>query len=82
LVFFTLSPLLKMPDRENERFDLDEEFLAEQEDSSDYDRMLDKVEKRVRTQGKKGKAAWSKLEEVLADRKLQKALEDFDDLES
>jgi hypothetical protein len=71
-----------MPDRENERFDLDEEFLAEQEDSSDYDRMLDKVEKRVRTQGKKGKAAWSKLEEVLADRKLQKALEDFDDLES
>ena len=82
MVFFTLSPVLKMPDRENERFDLDEEFLAEQEDSSDYDRMLDKVEKRVRTQGKKGKAAWSKLEEVLADRKLQKDLEDFDDLES
>ncbi len=71
-----------MPDRENERFDLDEEFLAEQEDSSDYDRMLDKVEKRVRTQGKKGKAAWSKLEEVLADRKLKRDLEDFDDLES
>jgi hypothetical protein len=71
-----------MPDRENERFDLDEEFLAEQEDSSDYDRMLDKVEKRVRTQGKKGKAAWSKLEEVLADRKLKKDLQDFDDVES
>ena len=71
-----------MPDRENERFDLDEEFLAEQEDSSDYDRMLDKVETRVRTQGKKGKAAWSKLEEVLADRKLKKDLQDFEDLES
>jgi hypothetical protein len=71
-----------MPDRENERFDLDEEFLAEQEDSSDYDRMLDKVEKRVRTQGKKGKAAWSKLEEVLADRKLKKDLQDFDDVET
>jgi hypothetical protein len=71
-----------MPDRENERFDIDEEFLAEQEDSSDYDRMLDKVDKRVRTQAKKGKAAWSKLEEVLADRKLKKALEDFDDLET
>jgi len=70
-----------MPERENERFDLDEEFLAEQEDSSDYDRMLDKVEKRVRTQGKKGKAAWSKLEEVLADRKLKKDLQDFDDVE-
>ena len=65
-----------MPERENERFDLDEEFLAEQEDSSDYDRMLDKVEKRVRTQGKKGKAAWSKLEEVLADRKLEKDLQE------
>jgi hypothetical protein len=71
-----------MPDRENERFDLDEEFLAEQEDSSDFDRMLDKVEKRVRTQGKKGKAAWSKLEEVLADRKLKKDLQDFDDVET
>ena len=32
-----------MPDRENERFDLDEEFLAEQEDSSDFDRMLEVV---------------------------------------
>jgi hypothetical protein len=71
-----------MPDRENERFDIDEEFLAEQEDSSDFDRMLDKVEKRVRTQGKKGKAAWSKLEEVLADRKLKKDLQDFDDVET
>ena len=80
--FLTFTPAKKMPDRENERFDLDEEFLAEQEDSSDYDRMLDKVEKRVRTQGKKGKAAWSKLEEVLADRKLKKDLEDFDDLEA
>lgn len=71
-----------MPDRENERFDIDEEFLAEQEDSGDYDRMLDKVDKRVKNQGKKGKAAWSKLEEVLADRKLQKDLQDFEDLES
>lgn len=69
-----------MPDRDNESFDIDEEFLAEQEDASDYDRLLDKVEKRVRTQGKKGKAAWSKLEEVLAERKLQKDLQDFDDL--
>ncbi len=71
-----------MPDRENERFDIDEEFLAEQEDSGDYDRMLDKVDKRVRNQGKKGKAAWSKLEEVLADRKLLKDLSDFDDVDS
>lgn len=71
-----------MPERENERFDLDEEFLAEQEDGNDYDRILDKVDKRARDKGKKGKAAWSKLEEVLADRKLEKDLQDFDDLES
>ncbi|MEP7313048.1 MAG: hypothetical protein ABI859_10730 [Pseudomonadota bacterium] len=71
-----------MPERENERFDLDEEFLVEQEDGNDYDRILDKVDKRARDKGKKGKAAWSKLEEVLADRKLEKDLQDFDDLES
>jgi hypothetical protein len=72
-----------MSERDNESFDLDEEFLGNAaEDSTDYDRLLDRVDKRVRTQGKKGKAAWSKLEEVLADRKLEKDLKDsFDDLE-
>ena len=70
-----------MPERENERFDIDEEFLAEQEDGNDYDRILDKVDKRARDKGKKGKAAWSKLEEVLAERRLEKDLQDFDDLE-
>lgn len=68
-----------MPERENENFDIDEEFLAEAEDSSDYDRMLDRVDKRVRNQAKRGKAAWSKLEEVLADRKLEKDLRDLFD---
>ena len=69
-----------MSERDNESFDLDEEFLGNvSEDSTDYDRLLDRVDKRVRTQGKKGKAAWSKLEEVLADRKLEKDLkESFD----
>ena len=70
-----------MSERENERFDLDEEFLVEQEDGNDYDRILDKVDKRARDKGKKGKAAWSKLEEVLADRKLERDLQDFDDIE-
>ena len=70
-----------MSERENERFDLDEEYLVEQEDGNDYDRILDKVDKRARDKGKKGKAAWSKLEEVLADRKLERDLQDFDDLE-
>jgi hypothetical protein len=45
--------------------------------------MLDRVDKRTREKAKKvGKAAWSKLEEVLADRKLKRDLSDFDDYES
>jgi hypothetical protein len=66
-----------MPERDSENFDLDEEFVPEPEDSTDYDGLLARVDKRVRTQGKKGKAAWSKLEEVLADRKLEKDLREL-----
>jgi hypothetical protein len=72
-----------MSERDNESFDLDEEFLAEAEDNTDYDRILDKVDRRVRPQPgikKPGKAAWSRLEEVLADRRLEKDLQDsFED---
>jgi hypothetical protein len=72
-----------MSERDNENFDIDEEFVAEAEDSTDYDGLLARVDKRVRTQGKKGKAAWSRLEEVLADRKLEKDLRDiFEDDEA
>jgi len=71
-----------MVERDPERFDIDDEFLSEQEDGNDYDRMLDKVDKRARDKTKKvGKAAWSKLEEVLADRKLKRDLSDYDDYE-
>ena len=66
-----------MSERDSENFDLDEEFVAEAEDSTDYDGLLARVDKRVRSQGKKGKAAWSKLEEVLADRKLEKDLREL-----
>jgi hypothetical protein len=71
-----------MPERDTESFDIDEEFLSGAEEGTDYERLLDKVDKRVRTQqgGKRGKAAWSRLEEILADRKLEKDLRDtFDD---
>jgi hypothetical protein len=72
-----------MSERDPERFDLDDDFLAEQEDSNDYERLLDRVDKRTRDKGKKvGKAAWSKLEEVLAERKLKRDLSDYDDYES
>ena len=66
-----------MSERDSENFDIDEEFVAESEDSTDYDGLLARVDKRVRNQGKKGKAAWSRLEEVLADRKLEKDLRDL-----
>ena len=66
-----------MSERDSENFDIDEEFVAEAEDSTDYDGLLARVDKRVRTQGRKGKAAWSKLEEVLADRKLEKDLREL-----
>ena len=70
-----------MSERDSENFEIDEEFVAEAEDNTDYDGILAKVDKRVRTQGKRGKAAWSKLEEVLADRKLEKDLRDIFDEE-
>ena len=66
-----------MSERDNGSFDLDDEFLTPPEDGTDYDRLLDRVDKRVRTQGKRGKAAWSRLEEVLAERKLEKELRDI-----
>jgi hypothetical protein len=70
-----------MSERDNESFDIDDEFLSgPTEDGTDYDGLLARVDKRVRAQaGKRGKAAWSRLEEVLADRKLEKDLKDFDD---
>ena len=61
-----------MSERDNESFDLDDEFLSgPTEDGTDYDRLLDRVDKRVRNQGKRGKAAWSRLEEVLADKQAR-----------
>jgi hypothetical protein len=72
-----------MTERDPERFEIDDEFLSEQEVGPDYDRLLDRVDKRTRDKTKKvGKAAWSKLEEVLAERKLKRDLSDYDDYEA
>jgi hypothetical protein len=69
-----------MTERDEEHFELDEEFLADAEaEDPDYDRIIDRVERKKVQPGKKGKAAWSKLEDVLAERRLKKALEDFED---
>jgi hypothetical protein len=69
-----------MSERDNESFDLDEEILnGAAEESVDYDRILDRVDRRRPIPGKRSKAAWSRLEEVLAEKKLEKDLRDFDE---
>ena len=66
-------------ERDEEHFDLDEEFVANAEEE-DYDRFIDRVDRR-KPVVKRGKAAWSKLEDVLAEKRLQKALKDvYDDV--
>jgi hypothetical protein len=64
-------------ERNEEGFDLDDEFVAGAEDD-DYDRFIDRVDRRKQVV-KRGKAAWSKLEDVLAEKRLQKELKDFFD---
>jgi len=63
-------------------FDIDDDFIAPAEDEPDYDRLMERADRRSRTSGpaiKKGKAAWSKLEDVLAEKRLLKELQDFDE---
>lgn len=63
----------------DEHFELDDEFLAEHEEPADFDRILvDRADRRAKPANvKRGKAAWSKLEDVLADRRLEKELNEF-----
>ena len=69
-----------MSERDEEHFELDEEFLADAEaEEPEYDRLIDRVDRKKVQPIKKGKAAWSKLEDVLAERRLKKALEDFEE---
>jgi hypothetical protein len=66
-------------ERDEEHFDLDEDFVAAGEEE-DYDRFIDRVDRRKQAV-KRGKAAWSKLEDVLAEKRLQKELKDvYDDV--
>jgi hypothetical protein len=66
-------------ERDEEHFDLDEDFVANAEEE-DYDRFIDRVDRRKQAV-KRGKAAWSKLEDVLAEKRLQKELKDvYDDV--
>jgi hypothetical protein len=69
-------------ERDEDHFDLDDDFVAESDDSQDIDKFIDRGRSRPsgNSAAKKGKAAWSKLEDVLAERRLQKELDDFDDV--
>jgi hypothetical protein len=69
-----------MSEREDEHFDIDDEFLGETEESHDFDPVLERAERRpkaVPMAGKRGKAAWSRVEDVLAERQLEKELRDI-----
>jgi hypothetical protein len=64
-------------ERDEEQFDLDGDFTVQAEEE-DFDRFVDRVDRRKPQQvTKRGKAAWSKLEDVLAERRLRKQLQDY-----
>jgi hypothetical protein len=73
-----------MVERDDDHFDLDDDFVAESEEVQNFDRFIDR-DRRARpsaaSAAKKGKAAWSKLEDVLAERRLKKELSDFEEKE-
>ncbi|AMN46962.1 hypothetical protein ACG33_07600 [Steroidobacter denitrificans] len=70
-------------ERDSGHFDLDDDFIADNDEVQTYDKFIDTVSRRSRPNTaaavKKGKAAWSKLEDVLADRRLKKELNDFEE---
>lgn len=74
-----------MVERDDEHFDIDDDFVAESDEEQNFDRFIDNRRaprpSAASKDAKKGKAAWSKLEDVLAERRLKKELNDFEDEE-
>jgi hypothetical protein len=71
-----------MVERDDDHFDLDDEFVAESDEVQNYDRFIEpgrRARPSAAATAKKGKAAWSKLEDVLAERRLQRELKDFEE---
>ena len=69
-----------MSAREDEHFDIDDEFLGEAEESHEFDPLLERTERRPKASApaaKRGKAAWNRVEDVLAERQLEKELRDI-----
>jgi hypothetical protein len=71
-----------MSERDDEHFDIDDEFLGEAEESQDFEPIVERSERRPKATAasKRGKAAWSRVEDVIAERELEKELRDvFED---
>ena len=68
-----------MSERGDGHFDIDDEFLGETDDSHEFDPVLERPERRPKAAPvvKRGKAAWSRVEDVLAERQLEKELRDI-----
>ncbi len=69
-----------MSEREHEHFDIDDEFLGEAEESHDFEPVMERTERRpkaVANANKRGKAAWSRVEDVIAERQLEKELREI-----
>jgi hypothetical protein len=71
-----------MKERNSESFDLEDEFLGE---SSEQDGELDRliaVERRPKGQKRAAQqSAWSRVEDVLAEKRLQRELEEWSDVD-
>jgi hypothetical protein len=68
-----------MSERTDEHFDIDDEFLGEAEEAHDFDPLIERPERRPKAvaAAKRGKAAWSRVEDVLAERQLERELREI-----
>src|SRR5258707_15807928 len=64
----------KMSEREDEHFDIDDEFLGEAEEAHDFDPLVERPERRPKAvpAGTRRKAAWTRVADVLAEAQLEK----------
>jgi hypothetical protein len=69
----------KMSERDDDHFDIDDEFLGDAEESQEFEPLMERSERRPKAAPatKRGKAAWSRVEDVLAERQLEKELRDI-----
>ncbi len=70
-----------MREREDQHFDIDDEFLASEESQPEFETVMERPERRAKPSAtvKRGKAAWSRVEDVIAERELERELRDVFD---